>query len=144
MTVDGRPLRHVVVHSPTGFCWGYGGSGPADLALSILADYLGDVKLAERCYQAFKWDFVAKWTMGQPWKLTGAEIHRWLTENLAAQAPRFSAGDKPPTGWHYTAVCCMWLRSRLSTLWMNSYMCRREDPRIYPENESRQPIFRSR
>ena len=38
----GRPylLPHVVFHSPTGFSWGYGGSGPADLSLSILADYL--------------------------------------------------------------------------------------------------------
>ena len=35
-----RPLHHVVFHSPTGFEWGYAGSGPADLALSILADYL--------------------------------------------------------------------------------------------------------
>lgn len=87
VTVDGRPLRHVVVHSPTGFCWEYGGSGPADLALSILADYLGDVKLAGQYYQTFKWDFVAKWPTGQPWKLTGAEIHRWLTEVAGIQAP---------------------------------------------------------
>jgi hypothetical protein len=35
------PLRHVVKHSPSGFSWGYGGSGPADLALSILVDALG-------------------------------------------------------------------------------------------------------
>ncbi len=34
-----RPLRHVMYHNPTGFEWGYGGSGPADLALSILAHY---------------------------------------------------------------------------------------------------------
>lgn len=29
-------LPHLEYHSPTGFAWGYGGSGPADLALSIL------------------------------------------------------------------------------------------------------------
>lgn len=34
-------VRHVVWHSPTGFEYGYGGSGPADLALSILADFYG-------------------------------------------------------------------------------------------------------
>jgi hypothetical protein len=35
---DGRKweLPHVVYHSPTGMEWGYAGSGPADLALSIL------------------------------------------------------------------------------------------------------------
>ena len=27
-------------HSPTGFEWGYGGSGPAQLALALLADHL--------------------------------------------------------------------------------------------------------
>src|SRR5687767_7716662 len=27
-------------HSPTGFEWGYGGSGPADLALNIAARFL--------------------------------------------------------------------------------------------------------
>jgi len=41
VTVNGVPLKHIVEHSPTGFQWGYGGSGPADLALSILADCIG-------------------------------------------------------------------------------------------------------
>ncbi|MDI3317246.1 MAG: DUF6166 domain-containing protein [Bacillota bacterium] len=76
--VNGRPLRHVVLHSPTGFSWGYGGSGPADLALSILADFLGDRKLAEQLHQDFKWEFVAKWTEDRPWLLTGAQILAWL------------------------------------------------------------------
>jgi len=35
-------LRHLIVHSPSGVNWGYNGSGPADLALAILADYLGE------------------------------------------------------------------------------------------------------
>lgn len=37
-----EPLKHRVIHSPDGFEWGYGGSGPSDLALSILADWLGE------------------------------------------------------------------------------------------------------
>lgn len=36
------PLRHHVRHSPTGFGHGYAGSGPADLARSLLIDALGD------------------------------------------------------------------------------------------------------
>lgn len=35
-------LRHVRRHSPGGFEWGYGGSGPADLARSLLIDVLGE------------------------------------------------------------------------------------------------------
>lgn len=36
-------------HSPEGFEWGYGGSGPAQLALAILADCLGPDTPPERC-----------------------------------------------------------------------------------------------
>lgn len=39
---DGRRVYHlkqIVHHSPTGMQSGYGGSGPADLALTILADH---------------------------------------------------------------------------------------------------------
>ena len=34
-----RLLAHCNLHSPSGFEVGYGGSGPADTAASILADY---------------------------------------------------------------------------------------------------------
>src|SRR5437016_4348213 len=54
-----RPLRHRVYHSPDGFSWGYGGSGPADLARSILADHLRGRIPHQSIYQAFKRDFVA-------------------------------------------------------------------------------------
>jgi len=33
-----RALEHIVRYSLSGFNWGYGGSGPADTALSILYD----------------------------------------------------------------------------------------------------------
>ncbi len=81
---DGRQMRdlaHQVRHSPTGFEWGYGGSGPADLALSLLADALGDVKKAERLYQDFKWDVVAPLSADH-WMLTEAEIHGWVNQHL--------------------------------------------------------------
>lgn len=94
VTVDGWPLHHVVRHSPTGMEWGYGGSGPADLALSILTDYLGDriyavhatdgcveqrngLSLAEQLHQPFKWSFVASFPR-EGWSLTGEQIASWL------------------------------------------------------------------
>lgn len=54
------PHRYVK-HSPTGMDWGYGGSGPADLALNALALYIGRER-AERngLYQEFKWEFIAR------------------------------------------------------------------------------------
>lgn len=80
VTVNGEPLPHVVLHSPTGYEWGYGGSGPADLALSILTHYLGDRRQAELLHQEFKWDFIAKFSREKGWVLTGAEIAAWLRE----------------------------------------------------------------
>ena len=42
-------LRHVMRHSPTGMSWGYGGSGPADLARSLLVDALGGTAHCATC-----------------------------------------------------------------------------------------------
>lgn len=69
-----------VNHSPTGFGWAYGGSGPAQLAYAILRDYLGNRAAAERHHQAFKADVVAKLPRGA-WKLDGEEIAAWLAAN---------------------------------------------------------------
>jgi hypothetical protein len=50
--------RTIVKHSPDGFEWGYGGSGPADLALNILAMFVPENR-AQEIYQDFKFEFVA-------------------------------------------------------------------------------------
>ena len=49
--MEHRPLKHLVVHSPDGYEWGYYGSGPADLSLSILADYFGEDPSHKELYQ---------------------------------------------------------------------------------------------
>ena len=59
-------------HSPTGFEWGYGGSGPAQLALAILADCLGD-EAALRQYQEFKRSIIAT-LASDHWSLTEEEV----------------------------------------------------------------------
>lgn len=45
------PLHHVKHHSPTGFECGYHGSGPADLALSILCDAVNEMPTPDDIYQ---------------------------------------------------------------------------------------------
>ena len=50
-------VPHATRHSPTGIEWGYGGSGPADLARSILLALL-DEPTADALYQRFKQDVV--------------------------------------------------------------------------------------
>lgn len=69
------PLPHRERHSPGGFEWGYGGSGPADLARSLLWDVLGCEPDPEE-YQAFKWDVVAK-LPHEGWILTERYIRAW-------------------------------------------------------------------
>jgi hypothetical protein len=69
------PLRlDLFNHSPAGFSWGYGGSGPAQLALALLADALGDDDLAVRLHQAFKFRVVACWPEGERWWITADQI----------------------------------------------------------------------
>lgn len=63
-------------HSPTGFAWGYSGSGPAQLALAILTDATGEQELALRHYQDFKARFVAGWS--ESWRITQTEIHSFI------------------------------------------------------------------
>lgn len=52
-------------HSPDGFAWGYGGSGPAQLALAILLRFT-DRETACRLYQEFKWEHVSTWPQDGP------------------------------------------------------------------------------
>ena len=79
---DGTPLPlapslAIRNHSPTGFEWGYLGSGPAQLALALLLDLTGDREAAERHYQAFKAAHVATWR-GRTWAMDPAEVRAWL------------------------------------------------------------------
>jgi len=60
-------------HSPTGFEWGYDGSGLAQLALAILADHLSDDELAVALHQSFKWAVIAKLPK-RDWTLTSRAI----------------------------------------------------------------------
>jgi len=96
-----NPLTHVVMHSPTGFEYGYGGSGPSDLALSILVDYFGESKLWKKTmvhdfptvskkeleasssvkhYQEFKQDFIQNRGRNEWFVISEGEITDWLLQ----------------------------------------------------------------
>ena len=80
VTVDDRPLNprwDLYNHSPNGFEWGYGGSGPAQLALAIVADHLGDDEKALAIYQSFKFSVIAA-LPEKEWKLSSDEIEAAL------------------------------------------------------------------
>jgi hypothetical protein len=44
-----EPLPHLVKHSPTGFGWGFAGSGPAELARCLLIHALGEGAKCRHC-----------------------------------------------------------------------------------------------
>ncbi|MDD5164915.1 MAG: DUF6166 domain-containing protein [Candidatus Pacebacteria bacterium] len=82
VTVDGRrlnPRLDLWNHSPTGFEWGYGGSGPAQLALAILADHCRNDEQAVSFHQRFKWAVIAA-LPHRSWEITTGEIERVLQE----------------------------------------------------------------
>lgn len=55
-------------HSPDGFAWGYGGSGPAQSALAICLHIFKNRHVAEALYQDFKSDYVAHWQYQAPFR----------------------------------------------------------------------------
>lgn len=83
--VGGKPLDprlDLQDHSPTGFEWGYGGSGPAQLALAILAHHLQDNALALQLYQDFKMAVILP-LVGDAWGMTSLEVEQRVRELLA-------------------------------------------------------------
>lgn len=78
ITVGGQASRtlplHLAVrrHSPMGFEWGYGGSGPAQLALALCIEVVGR-KRAERAYQFVKDALVAP-ISDDSWMISGGQV----------------------------------------------------------------------
>jgi hypothetical protein len=89
VTVDGRPLSprfDLYNHSPTGFEWGYGGSGPAQLALAILADHYERVEDALNLHQRFKWSVVAG-LADSGWRLDTWDVDEAIAAIRSKEAP---------------------------------------------------------
>ena len=89
-----KPRNNWVNHSPGGFEWGYGGSGPSQLSLAILADTLeerigdkGSIKaLALHNYQSFKWDVVSRFNRSK-FAISQDVVWRWYEDN--GQTPEY-------------------------------------------------------
>jgi Family of unknown function (DUF6166) len=75
------PLRlDLINRSPTGFEWGYSGSGPAHLALAILAWHCcNDENRALRPYQQFKAEVIVT-ICADNWRMTSEYIENQLRQ----------------------------------------------------------------
>jgi hypothetical protein len=75
------PLRlDLYNHSPTGFEWGYAGSGPAQLAIALLAEVLQDDKTAIALHQIFKFKVIGRLERDSPWQLTERDVLQYAAE----------------------------------------------------------------
>lgn len=84
MTVDGTPLDYrfdLLSASPSGFEWGYGGSGPAQLAIAILAHAYSD-EFAKSNYQRLK-DRIISELPEDGWSLNTTDLDAWRREVIS-------------------------------------------------------------
>jgi hypothetical protein len=80
------PLRRDLARHSFEFEWGYAGPGPAQLALAILADYLGDDQLAFHFHHSFVGVAVAGFRSGA-WAMRGEDIAACLGRLAGARRP---------------------------------------------------------
>ena len=95
---DALPLRlDVARHSPTGFAWGYNGSGPAQLALALLCE-VTTPEIALQHYQEFKRLFIARLPANGQWSLNRVAllaILEMVRSIVAEQAEQAQAMAQP-------------------------------------------------
>ncbi|QGX93419.1 hypothetical protein EI982_00830 (plasmid) [Haloplanus rallus] len=98
----------LVNHSPTGFEWGYAGSGPAQLACGLLLDYYNDAQVAREHYIAFRNRVISQLECDGPaacWHLTGEEIDAamaTITDDVVALPD--GGGPSPPLPENWRTV----------------------------------------
>ena len=90
--IDGRELhpeegQKIRNRSPDGFNWGYGGSGPAQLALTLIIEAANALNIpkvkALPYYQTLKWEFVAN-LPGSDFEIE-FDLADWLCRKMQAQ-----------------------------------------------------------
>lgn len=72
------PSEEAQRSSPTGFSWGYGGSGPFALAHSILVHRTGNQAVPRSLGQQFKFEVIASPAVDVSFALSFAEVDAWL------------------------------------------------------------------
>lgn len=91
--VDGTPLEErldLKGITDRGFDWAHEGAAPAQLALALLADHLGDDAAALRLHEAFMRGVVAYFA--DDWEMTGADIDAYLVKLEKLQQAAYDQG----------------------------------------------------
>jgi hypothetical protein len=70
-------------HSPDGLEWGYHGSGPAQLAMALLADATRSDAIALCYHQELKREIIACMNRDESWEMSEHFLLRWTIVQLA-------------------------------------------------------------
>jgi hypothetical protein len=114
-------------HSPTGFSWGYGGSGPAQLALALLLE-LTTKEMSILWYQDVKWQIIAKLPQAD-FTLDSQEIISFITgavqtELVQGRGTTSAGRSRPPgvvTRSHIREVDWRYSRDQLHAMFQLAY-----------------------
>ena len=89
-----EPLPHKVQYSPDGFAWGYGGSGPTELARCLLLDVVDDESLiTHQLVIRFRQQWVEPLNIDRGWRISELAIRTWLANNLDPVGPSLARVD---------------------------------------------------
>jgi hypothetical protein len=94
--LDPRRSQKLWNHSPDGFNWGYGGSGPAQLALAILLEMGVDDATAVQWHQDFKFAIVA--SLEPEFKLPISTVRAWITNQEAEDKAKIDDANREMLG----------------------------------------------
>lgn len=94
---NSQPFTHkrsykYVKHSPDGFAWGYGGSGPSQLAFALLLEETNNVDLSLKLYQEYKREVIAALPQEGGWSLTSKDIKDWVNAHKPKDAFELTGG----------------------------------------------------
>lgn len=84
------PMLNMLRKSPDGFEWGYGGSGPAQLAFAIVYAVLQSEEEAIELYQEFKFKVIGRLEK-RAWTMSESEVEEAIARiRLSRQEDSFS------------------------------------------------------
>lgn len=98
--------RSVIWHSPDGFNFGYGGSGPADLALNILNAFVPPVERDDSD------DYTGETLATDPVPCFKGKCSHFAAQHHQAFKAEFIAGLRDPGGTIAAATIQAWIASR--------------------------------
>lgn len=78
-----NPRLDLISKSPTGFAWGFAGSGPHQLAVALLADAIGDDRVALALMSPFAHRVLASIPADEPWSMSDTVV-RSVAHSIAS------------------------------------------------------------